>query len=483
MLGRGAPGGAKGTFDENVVTSTVLKGGVMPVQPATISRASSPEDAPRFVPSGSYRGSLEDFGYVEEEWFVSGEVDGRPYRSQLTVRRPRDTARFSGIVLVEPVHAASAAPMWIYTSLYQMRSGHGWAAVCSQKTVLDSFVKPTNPALYESLDIWTDVAPDEASVNPLALPRDPARIQQRIEHMRRVNVLSSDILAQVGAGLSAPSDDGPFCDAPVRDTLLMGHSQTGMVVTNYILSVHDKYRYADGSPIYHGFFPSGAPAVQFGPRDVPLVQVVSEGDISHPTHGPMRTDRGYRRDDSDDPTDRYRLYELAGAGHMNTRFPPYSDNATWQIDPTGTAGAVPAGAIMNSLPHGEMFSACLDHLIRWAVTGVVPPRAARIDTGEDGLFVKDDFGNSRGGVRCAQMNVPRNRYMPNPGMNPDGTPAFGVVGIEEPLRSETLKDMYRDHQDYVERFSRSVDDLINEGWLLPADADEMRAEAEAAPVP
>jgi hypothetical protein len=130
-----------------------------------------------------------------------------------------------------------------------------------------------------------------------------------------------------------------------------------------------------------------------------------------------------------------------------------------------------------------MFSACLDHLIRWAVKGVVPPRAARIDTGEDGLFVKDDFGNSRGGVRCAQMNVPRNRYMPNPGMNPDGTPAFGVVGIEEPLPRETLKDMYRDHQDYVERFSRSVNDLINEGWLLPADADEMRAEADAAPVP
>jgi hypothetical protein len=81
------------------------------------------------------------------------------------------------------------------------------------------------------------------------------------------------------------------------------------------------------------------------------------------------------------------------------------------------------------------------------------------------------------------MDVPRNRYQPNPGTNPDGTPAFGVVGIVVPLPSETLEDMYGDHNEYVELFSRRVDELINEGWLLPADATEMLAEAEGAPVP
>jgi hypothetical protein len=301
--------------------------------------------------------------------------------------------------------------------------------------------------------------------------------------MNRVNVLSPAILAQVGAALSMPSSPGPFSDTSVRNTFLMGHSQTGSVVTNYILNTHDAQRFANGAPVYHGFFPSGAPSVQFGPRDVPLVQVVSEGDIADPNRGPMRVDRSYRRDDSDEPSDRYRLYELAGAGHMNTRYPPYSENATWQIDPTGTAGEVPNDAVMNSLPHGEMFAASLDHLVRWVAEGVVPPRAVRIETGSDGLFVKDQYGNSCGGVRSAQMDVPRNRYLSNPGTKPDGTPAFGVVGIEEPLPSETLKKMYRDHADYVDRFSRRVDELVSEGWLLPADADEMRAEAEGATVP
>ena len=71
---------------------------------------------------------------------------------------------------------------------------------------------------------------------------------------------------------------------------------------------------------------------------MPIVQVLSDGDISNPNR-PGREGRAYRRDDSDDPGDRYRLYELAGVGHMGTRYPPYSDNAMWQNDPSARPGA------------------------------------------------------------------------------------------------------------------------------------------------
>jgi hypothetical protein len=214
-----------------------------------------------------------------------------------------------------------------------------------------------------------------------------------------------------------------------------------------------------------------------------LLQVLSEGDIADPHRGPMRVDRSYRRHDSDDPDDRYRLYELAGAGHMGTRYPPYNENQMWQIDPTGTAGNVPPDAAMNSLPHSELFAMGLDHLVQWVANSVIPPRAARIEIGADELFVKDQYGNSRGGVRCAQMDVPTKRYVANPGTNDDGTPAFGVVGIEEPLPGEVLKELYGDHADYVKRFNLRLDELIAQGWLLPADASEMRSEAESALVP
>jgi Alpha/beta hydrolase domain len=452
----------------------------MTVVPARLDRPPVVDASLRFVPTGSFRGSLEAFDYVEEEWFATGEVNGHPYATALTVRRPRDPGRFSGTVIVEPVHLASAAPMWIYTSTYQLRSGHAWAAICSQKAVLDTFVKPMHAERYGSLDIWSDAAPLGGSgLHQLRLPREPAAMQARMEKMRAINVLSTPILAQVGAALR---EVGPFSELGVQNVLLVGHSQTGGVVTDFVLNGHDAHRRPDERPVYDGFYPSGAPSVRFGPCDVPIVQVLSDGDISDPNR-PGREGRGYRRQDSDDPADRYRLYELAGVGHMGTRYPPYNDNTMWQNDPIGTAGSVPEDAVMNSLPHDELFAMGLDHLVRWVAGGAPPPRAERIEVGSDGLFVKDECGNSRGGVRCAQMDVPRLRYQSNPGVQENGVPAFGVVGLEEPLPAEVLGRLYGDHGDYVNRFNHRLDELIAQGWFLAEDAGDSRTEAEQAKIP
>ena len=121
--------------------------------------------------------------------------------------------------------------------------------------------------------------------------------------------------------------------------------------------------------------------------------------------------------------------------------------------------------------------------LQWLTAGVAPPRAERIEVGPNELFAKDECGNSRGGVRCVQMDVPRLRYYSNPGEQEDGTPAFGVVGVEEPLAAETLRHLYRDHADYVDRFNRRLDELVEEGWFLAQDAEGMRAEAKSGEVP
>ncbi len=453
----------------------------MTVEPAALDRPQAPAGSEPFVPTGGFRGDPGEFDYVEEEWFATGEADGHPYTTSVFVRRPRNPSRFSGTVVVEPLHAASAAPVFIYTSTYLMRAGHGWACVCSQKSALEAFVKPSDAERYASLEIWSDTPPLEASgVGAASLPSDPAARQARMDQMRKMNALSTPILAQVGAALA--DGVGPFSGFDVRDVILAGHSQTGGVVTEYIVNGHDTFRRADGSPVFHGFFPSGAPSMRLGPCDVPIVQVLSDGDIAS-WSGPWREGRDYRRPDSDEPGDRYRLYELAGVAHMGTRYPPYNDNAMWQNDPIGTAGNVPKDATMNSLPHGELFNMGMHHLVEWVAGGVTPPRADRIEIGPDDQFVKDACGNTRGGVRCAQMDVPRRHYLSNPGVNEDGTPAFGVVGIEEPLPKETLQRLYRDHADYTERFNRRLDELIDDGWFLADDAEDSRTEAEKAEVP
>lgn len=115
--------------------------------------------------------------------------------------------------------------------------------------------------------------------------------------------------------------------------------------------------------------------------------------------------------------------------------------------------------------------------------GVTPPRADRIEVGPDSLFAKDQQGNTLGGVRCVQLDVPRLQYMSNPGVTEDGTPAFGVVGIESPLPKDVLERLYKNHTDYVERFNRRLDELVGQGWFLTEDGAETRAEAESAEVP
>src|SRR5207245_2108596 len=157
-------------------------------------------------------------------------------------------------------------------------------------------------------------------------------------------------------------------------------------------------------PIYDGYCPSGCPTTLFGPRDVPLIQVISDGDVAYPVPWASRDgdSRPYRRDDCDEPGDRYRLYELAGMPHMGTRNPPHDNTDFW----ISFGEKVPPGSVMNSLPHNELFNVTLHHLVLWVTAGTAPPRAPRIEVGPDGHFAKDDHGNSIGGVRCAQMDIP-----------------------------------------------------------------------------
>jgi hypothetical protein len=227
--------------------------------------------------------------------------------------------------------------------------------------------------------------------------------------------------------------------------------------------------------VYDGFFPSGFPAAPFGPSGVPIVQVMSDGDVSNPRFSfqPGFEGRAYRRADSDAPEDRYRLYELASVPHMTTRYPPFNNPAMWAKGPT--VGDIPPDAIMNSLPHNELFEVTLDHLVRWAADDVAPPRAERIAVGPDGYFATDEHGNSLGGVRCVQLDVPRASYRPN-GVGDDD---IGTVGTEAPFDGAKLRRLYGTPADYAARFERRLGELVAQGWMLPEAVEDMRAEALA----
>jgi hypothetical protein len=112
----------------------------------------------------------------------------------------------------------------------------------------------------------------------------------------------------------------------------------------------------------------------------------------------------------------------------------------------------------------------------------VPPRADRLELDAHGFAATDDHGNNQGGVRCAQLDVPHSTYLPNP-PKADGTPSYITVGSDEPFDAQTLRRLYGDSASYVERFNRRLDELIDEGWLLAEDADDMRREAKQIEIP
>jgi Alpha/beta hydrolase domain len=426
-----------------------------------------------FSPYASDTPSLDHSDYVQEEWIAAGVEDGHPYATSLCVRRPRDIAHFSGTVIAEPLHVHGIAPIWMYTAPYILRSGHAWVEITAQKTTLDMHVKPSNLKRYEELHIE---GPDTDDFDPNPRMGNPDVAEVFWSELERRNRATNSILAQVGAGLAA--SEGPFEGWGVAHIILAGHSQTGSVTTYYIRDAHDGLRRADGASVYDGYFPSGFPFNAFHDVDVPIVQVLSDGDIALPDFSfrPGYGGRTYRRDDSDELGDRFRLYELAGVPHMGTRQAPYNDVSLWDATFVDEPD-VSFGPRMNSLPHFELFNVGLHHLVEWVANGIVPPRAERIEIGPDGYFAKDEHGNSRGGVRCVQLDVPHSTYRPNP-MKGDGTPSYLTVGSDEPFDKEKLRAMYGDSAGYVDRFNRRLDELVNDGWFLAEDTDDLRREAQ-----
>src|SRR5262249_27414946 len=152
-------------------------------------------------------------GYVEEEYFISGTVDGQPYRTSLLVRKPSDAARFSGLVAVETIHAQGAIPFWGSGREVWMPGGHAWVAVASQRVALEDHAKRANPTRYATLSIPNLATPGQG----------PGGIAASTPQDR----FSQAIMTQVGALLKDNPRTGPLRGLRVRWLVMGGSSQTG----------------------------------------------------------------------------------------------------------------------------------------------------------------------------------------------------------------------------------------------------------------
>lgn len=391
------------------------------------------------APSQSPGRGLADFGYETHEYFVSGTADGRPYTTRLVVRRPADDAAFSGLVLAESMHSSGAAHAFEFTAAYVMDSGHAAVEILT-----------TSPAQFVEFNA--------ARYAPLMVENGQA----------------NDILAQIGALVKSKS--GPLGGLAVRKMVLSGSSMSSGTLINY-LPAHRVYRTPDMKHIYDGYMPTSTGAT-IQAVDVPLIQLPTMHELE--TNVP-------RRQDSDEPGQQYRLYEIAAIGHVDAR-----DNV--RLHPN------PCNEQLSTFPTQAYMSLGLYHLFRWVDEEIPPPRAHRVlldrDTTNDGSqMLLDEHGNPRGGIRSPYVDVPIAKYgAVNTAKDPliDHPSAYvaanGLMGArtmcrlsahQERFSDARLRELYGTPEGYRQKFEARLDELEREGWSLPVYHDLILADADA----
>ena len=121
------------------------------------------------------------------------------------------------------------------------------------------------------------------------------------------------------------------------------------------------------------------------------------------------------------------------------------------------------------------FKSTLARLDAWAARDVTPPPSQHIALNADGTQKVDAHGNALGGVRSSYLDVPTARFLAS--TSGASASACAMDGAHDRLSTDALVSLYRDRDGYVKRATTRIGELEKEGWLLAADAKELRDEA------
>ena len=404
-------------------------------------------------------------GYTAEEYLVSGNADtyepasmadavdmnlrdhtkdmgvrdfhrtvikaGEPYVTRIIIYRPTDKSRFSGNVIMEVLHPIGGGRGIVWSLINSFLINHGDAYVAVQPPVTFKVLRKADPERYGFLT--------EA---------DPTQLWGS--------------LSDVGKVLKSGGKQSPLRDYAVRRLYLTGYSWTGVATATYADYHHDQSRLPDGSPIFDGYL-SFANAMYIRPLDVPVIRTNTQSDFG--TRGGLRN----RRDDSDKPWGRFRLYEVAGAAHVVVRPPPFPGLKAPKLltTPPGSAphrsntncqAQFPTGHLENDFPLYLVMSAVFQLMYDWVDAGRSPPTAERISAAPDGEIITDAHGNARGGIRYPQVEVPVAKY----GV---GSNDCELLGYRLPFDAAAKKSLYGNKKGYVNAVQAVVDRLQKERLL------------------
>ncbi|MFP5321539.1 MAG: alpha/beta hydrolase domain-containing protein [Acidimicrobiia bacterium] len=429
------------------------------------------------TPQTSGADGLAEVGYLEEEYFISGtatayepegeladdgrwdlaEAEAAPYATRILVKRPADPADASGVVVVEWNNVSigsDGTPDWTFTRDEIVRAGHVHVAVSAQEAGVDRASGGITGAGGNPL---TQADPER--YGGLDHPGDP---------------WSYDIFGQVGQLVRTAPEVSPDVLGGIDPevVLAVGESQSAFRLTSYVNGVHPIEGAYDGF-LVHSRGGGAAPFVDDAGLGSALAgQVAIRDDVDVPvlvfTTETDLTLLGYWRARQPD-SEHVRSWDVAGTAH--------ADAFLLGGDAVGAGTALGCGAPVNDGPQHLALKAALARLVEWARDGTPPPSGTPIEVDADGAIVRDADGNAEGGVRLPALEVPAATLSGEP---VGDSVLCRLFGSTVPFPIEILVERYGSREAYLERVDEAIEAAVDAGFLLQADSDAARAEAEEA---
>ncbi|UGQ11187.1 hypothetical protein LO772_31020 [Yinghuangia sp. ASG 101] len=459
-------------------------------------RRPSPTE-PNNLGSLDFAYDLRNLGYIEEEFLLSGTAhayeliggrggDGQwsacrsasaPFTTRLVVRRPTDSARFSGTVLAEWLNVSGGTDLgheWIFLHRHLIRRGDAWVGVSAQKAGIDG----------------GSVLAGEAGVGEHLKRVDPARYAG-LSHPG--DAWAYDIFAQAGATIRDAAS-GVLGELRTRRLIAAGFSQSATFLTTYVNAIDALIPVIDGFLLhsrsawgaeFDGRMAPGvdvaatrAERIRDDPR-VPVVVLQTETDVLLLGSGRI----------AQPDSEHVRLWEPAGAAHVDTYLlfaAPHDDGTlpperlAQLLRPTTQLPQGRTAELVNAAPqHHYVAHAAYESLVRWVAHAAPPPVTPRMNLSADRTgFEPDEHGNATGGIRTPWMDVPTARLS---GMNRASARLAKVFGTSAPFGQADVEALYPGgSNDYMQAFAKALDETISNGFILDADRAEILALAEAS---
>lgn len=455
----------------------------VPAVQGPIPSTASPGDPSHDYPFYATTWNLQEAGYVEEEYFVSGTatrypnpgpgenpmadadpIGTMPYTTRIVVRRPANPKDFTGVVVVDWENVTAGHDIdteWASNGDFFMRNGWAQIAATTQRVgvhgadppslLAGAGLKQWNPERYSSLDLT-----DGGTVT------DDSQ--------------SFDVFSQIGQ--LARSEAGPFEGYDVEHVYGAGVSQSSRYLSVYYNTIQNQ------ANVYDGFVPGLGGLVLRTDVPTKYLRVNAENDVWRGQADPAIRDLN--------GTPNIRIWEIAGASHV-----PQAAISDVPGDPRSSLGWLRERELGPQAPrdcrfpyasHVEVwavFHAAYAALDRWVADDVPPPRPPPIETsGRTGTFwniVRDGNGIALGGIRLPAVEAPiavnNGENSPSPtSTNPlDG---FCVLyGTHVPFDEGVLEGLYPNHGVYVSQFTRAANEAVGQRVLLRPEAQAMVREA------